>query len=633
MSVTDELQKDFETFQINKALFSQLLCTALQIALVNLLDSWNIRPNSVTGHSSGEIAAAYCADAIGLEDAMLLAYARGCAATELAGKGVDGAMAAVSMTREELGPILLDLRSGKAVIACSNSPSSMTVSGDKTALDELQQMLREQGVYNRRLVVGVAYHSHHMALVEDDYRADISNIQSGEGSQVDFFSSVTGKLTEKSNLGPDYWVRNLVSEVKFGQSLRQLASHEGPDGTPRVQTLIEIAPHAALAGPIRQILEADKGPPRSSIEYLAVLTRKNDAVATALGVASSLFISGHTVSLSAVNQNQMSKIPPLIDLPPYFWNHTRTYSADSRINKAYRERVHPRTDLLGVLDIHSSALMPRWRQVIRLSELPWLRDHSFQYAIIYPAAGYITMAIEAARQRVLQAAPETLAQGYEFRDVDISSALIIPETPGEVEVVITLKISVRTPSDLWDEFLVSSVSSENRWTEHCRGLIAVQKTLKASNPVNGPAHENSIEASNKCLVEHLQAICQKTLDLAEFYSHLSQIGMQYGATFANIRDAHSAPGRCISRVVIPNTKAVLLMCYEQASVVHPGTLDSIFQTYLPALAEQIGQLFNPVIPVCIEICSLPMKFRSSQATCFPRIHHRLVRAIASFPRT
>lgn len=602
MFVADELQKDFETSQINKAMFSQPLCTALQIALVDLLDSWDIRPNSVTGHSSGEIAAAYCAGAIGLEDAMLVAYTRGCAATELAGKGVDGAMAAVSMTREELRPILSDLRNGKAVIACSNSPSSMTVSGDKIALDELQQLLRKQGVYNRRLVVGVAYHSHHMALVADSYRAAILDIKSGEGNQVAFFSSVTGKLTEKSNLGPDYWVSNLVSEVKFAQSLRQLANHEGPGSTPRVQTLVEIGPHAALAGPIRQILEAEKGL-ADSIEYLAVLTRKKDAVATALGVASSLFVSGHTVSLSAANRIQKWTIPPLIDLPPYSWNHTRTYSAESRLSKAYRERENPRTDLLGVLDIHSSALEPRWRQVVRLSELPWLRDHGIQSAIIYPAAGYITMAMEAARQRALRAAPETLVLGYEFRDVAISSALLIPETPGEVEVVITLKAfseSVRMPSNLWDEFSVSSVSSENRWTEHCRGLIAVQIPPKASNPVNGPAHENSIEASNKSLVEDFQTICQKSLDSAKFYSHLSQIGMQYGPRFANIRDVRSAPGHCMSRVEIPDTKAVLPMQYEQANVVHPGTLDSIFQTYLPALAEQMGQLANPVIPVCIE---------------------------------
>ncbi|OQE83792.1 hypothetical protein PENNAL_c0030G06593 [Penicillium nalgiovense] len=598
--VLEELQKDFETSQVNKAVYSQPLCTALQIALVDLLDSWDIHPNSVTGHSSGEIAAAYCAGAISLEDAMLVAYARGCATTDLARKGVDGTMAAVGMTREELSPILSDLRNGKAVIACSNSPSSITVSGDKSAIDELQQVLREQGVYNRRLVVGVAYHSHHMTLVADSYRAAISNIKASEGNKLDFFSSVTGKLLEKSKLGPEYWVTNMVGEVKFAQSLGQMANHQGSDS---VQTLVEIGPHAALAGPIRQVLEADEGLAKSSVEYLSILTRKKNAVTTALGVASTLFVSGHTVQVSAVNQYSGLKIPPLIDLPSYAWNHSRAYSAESRISKVYREREDPRTDLLGVLDVHSSALEPRWRQIIRLSELPWLRDHNIQSTIIYPAAGYITMAMEAARQRVLRAAPGTQVLGYQFRDVNISSALLIQETPGQVEVSITLKRfseSVRSPSDLWDEFSISSVSSENRWTEHCRGLIAVQTPPKSSNPVSGPAHDASIRAANKHLVESFETICQSSVEAVEFYSRLSQIGMQYGPTFANINDMRSAPGHCISRVEIPDTRVVLPMQYEQASVIHPCTLDSIFQTYLPALAAQMDELGNPVVPVCIE---------------------------------
>lgn len=43
---------------INKLEYSQPLCTSLQIALVNLLESFGVVPDSVVGHSSGEIAAA-----------------------------------------------------------------------------------------------------------------------------------------------------------------------------------------------------------------------------------------------------------------------------------------------------------------------------------------------------------------------------------------------------------------------------------------------------------------------------------------------------------------------------------------------------------------------------------------------
>lgn len=600
----DELERDFETSQVNKAVYSQPLCTALQIALVDMLASWGVRPRSVTGHSSGEIAAAYAAGALSLEDAMLIAYERGCKTSDLAKKGLKGAMTAVAMEREELVPILAGLKNGKAVIACSNSPSSFTVSGDKSALDELQQVLREKGTYNRRLVVEVAYHSHHMATIADSYRSAISNIEVLEGNRdITFFSSVSGKVADKSKLGTEYWVNNLVGEVKFAQSLRQLASHTDRDGASQVQTLVEIGPHAALAGPINQILEAIDLPAASSIDYLSVLVRKKDAMTTALALASSLFVSGYAINLSAVNQNGQTQISPLIDLPPYAWNHAKSYTAESRISRAYRNRQHPRRDLIGVFDVHSSVLEPRWRQIVRLSEIPWVQDHKIQSSIVYPAAGYLAMAMEAAAQRALMRKAGTIIEGYQFRDVVISSGLIIPETPSEVEVVISVKAyseSVRTPSNLWDEFCISSVSSDDRWTEHCRGLISVQSPSKSTNPVNGQAQEASSLAAHQALVEEFEDVCQTPWNAEELYERLSQIGMHYGPTFANLENLRWAPGHCIGNLTIPDTAAVMPMHYEQTDVIHPGTLDSIFQTYLPALATDSGRMYDAIVPVSIE---------------------------------
>ncbi|KAF2464412.1 uncharacterized protein BDR25DRAFT_381212 [Lindgomyces ingoldianus] len=601
--VLDELQKDFHTSHINKAMYSQTLCTAVQIALVDMLESWGVRPDCVTGHSSGEIAAAYAVGALSLEDAMLVAYARGCASTELAKAGVKGAMAAVGMGRDDLIPILSSLQSGKAVIACSNSPSSITVSGDKAALDELHQVLRTKGVYNRKLIVEVAYHSHHMALVADSYRNAINNIKVLEGNGVKFFSSLTGKQSVISKLDADYWVSNMVGEVKFAQSLRQMANRGGSDSNYPVQTLVEMGPHAALAGPSRQVLEADETLTKSAIEYWSVLVRKKDAVATALELASNLFMAGKAIRMAAVNQHAECGIPPLIDLPSYAWNHTKSYTAESRISRAYRERPFPRVDLLGVLETQSSMLEPRWRNYIRLSEIPWVRDHMIQSSIVYPAGGYISMAVEAARQRIMMRAAGTQIVGYQFRDVHISSALVIPDEPGEVEVVITLKPfseSVRSPSSLWDEFCISSVSRENRWTEHCRGLIAVRTPSKTSNPVNGQAHDESEKAAYKELAETYDGICVNSTDVAEFYEHLHQIGMDYGPTFANICSIRSGRRECIAEIQIPDTAAGMPMQFEHDFVIHPAVVDSIFQTFLPVLEANLGNLQDAVIPVSIE---------------------------------
>jgi acyl transferase domain-containing protein len=180
------------------------MCSALQIALVELLRLWGIVPACVTGHSSGEIAAAYTKDALDMEAAMKAAYCRGIVASKMSllqsGKG---AMMAVGMTETEATAYLDRLSKGKAVVACVNSPSSLTISGDEEAIDELKAKLDEQGAFARKLQVEVAYHSHHMALVADMYRSFLADVEpkainpEGYGADdIEFFSSVTGTMLE-----------------------------------------------------------------------------------------------------------------------------------------------------------------------------------------------------------------------------------------------------------------------------------------------------------------------------------------------------------------------------------------------------------------------------------------------------
>ena len=130
------------------------MCAALQIALVDLLAAWNITPAAVVGHSSGEVGAAYAADILTSREAIITAYYRGyaCARCKL-----PGGMAAVGLGREK---VELYLKPG-VVLACENSGSSVTISGDLTSLKEVMSDLR--GAYPdafvRQLRVPMGYHS------------------------------------------------------------------------------------------------------------------------------------------------------------------------------------------------------------------------------------------------------------------------------------------------------------------------------------------------------------------------------------------------------------------------------------------------------------------------------------------
>lgn len=150
----EELVKIGNDSRVNEAEFSQPLCTALQIALVNVLYGWGIRPSSVVGHSSGEITAAYAAGAITAELAIIIAYYRGKITKELTTKG---AMAAVGLGRDQVTPYLED----GVVIACENSPRSVTLSGDATTLQKAVDSIKRDlpDAFCRELRVPVAYHS------------------------------------------------------------------------------------------------------------------------------------------------------------------------------------------------------------------------------------------------------------------------------------------------------------------------------------------------------------------------------------------------------------------------------------------------------------------------------------------
>lgn len=149
----DELFKN-ETSQIHRAELAQPLCTAIQIALVNVFRRSRIQPTSVVGHSSGEIAAAYAARAISFREATILSYYRGYVAKTSSSAG---GMAAIGLGA---GAAARFLKEG-VEIACENSSNSVTLSGDKEMLDNVVGAVKESNpdVLARTLKVDVAYHS------------------------------------------------------------------------------------------------------------------------------------------------------------------------------------------------------------------------------------------------------------------------------------------------------------------------------------------------------------------------------------------------------------------------------------------------------------------------------------------
>ncbi|KKY31726.1 putative polyketide synthase [Diaporthe ampelina] len=151
--------------RINEAAISQPLCTALQIVMIELLREANIHLESVVGHSSGEIAAAYSAGFLTARDAIYIAYYRGLHCRHAASPNgqIKGAMLAVGTSMEDAIQLCEDEEfAGRINLAASNSSSSVTISGDEDAIEELESVLEDEKKFHRRLRVDMAYHSQHM---------------------------------------------------------------------------------------------------------------------------------------------------------------------------------------------------------------------------------------------------------------------------------------------------------------------------------------------------------------------------------------------------------------------------------------------------------------------------------------
>jgi len=600
-SLLDELRLDEQTTRVNQANISQPACTAIQLALIELLRSWGITPTAVIGHSSGEIAAAYAAGMLSVESAMQIGYHRGRLVPVLKERHPDlqGTMMAIGCGREEVEPLIQDLTQSGARIACYNSPQSLTISGDTPAIIELGQVLEEKGIFNRRLVIETAYHSHHMDLIAEDYNDSISNLPPPEKSDVRFFSSLTGKEASHEELNSSYWVSNLTSPVKFAQALANLVAPSGEFST-GVDLIIEIGPHSALQGPIKQTLKTVGGV-AEKIPYASTLARKKDAVDTMLDLASTLFCKGAPIDLGWVNFSKALKIPSLlIDLPRYPWNHANSYWHESRIAKVHKSRTNPRHDILGTLANYSNDLEPTWRNIVRLDDLPWLRHHKIQSLTVFPISGFVGMVVEAANQ--LAKSKEIEAGEFELRDLCVHTPLMVPD--GHVEMTITLRSTHTSGSQMTSSFVIYSYSANSGWTENCTGTVAV-KTNKL-NDVDGRAQRerNATELAAKASEADK---APNEVPQEKLYEVLTELGVAYGPTFQGLTDCRADDAHAVATITVADTAADMPEHFETKHIVHPAFLEQLIQMYWPILGAGRAPLDTVCLPSSIERLTISSK--------------------------
>ncbi|RFU36270.1 hypothetical protein B7463_g122, partial [Scytalidium lignicola] len=607
--LTEELHREAEFSNINQSAYSQPICTAIQVALVDLLSHLKVRATTVVGHSSGEIAAAYCTGALSRESAWEVAYHRGrlCQKISQIETHKPGAMLAANLSELEAQGILQQNPSLRVVVACINSPSNVTLSGDRQDIVSLESILEEKDVFARRLKVEHAYHSSHMELIAGEYLESIKHIKNNDqksDNTIRMFSSVSGREITVDELSPAYWVKNMVSPVKFSQAVQSMLRNSGGrkvlrrSGRTTVDILLEVGPHSTLKGPLKQILDKEK----LVVPYFHMLSRGKAASSTILKAAGDLFTRGVTVDILRANrldQFDSHSLRVLTDLPTYPWNRVHRFWYQSRLSHDYRHRSHPRHHLLGAPTVDHNTLEPRWRNYIRVSESPWIREHAVQSRIIYPGAGFIVMAIEAASQL---ADPSKVVKGIELRDIQINRALQVPEDEEGVETALHMRpwrAGSQAVASNWDEFVIYSYNSKLGWQDHARGLIITHYLPKKVGFDRDREEESQLEMHRR---EYLEAsnLCLSTASIDEFYDRLESRGMQFGPAFRNMASIRYSHHKSVCQLHIPDTKSQMPHEFEFKHIIHPITLDNIFHMILPAQVGSGKAMKDAYVPVSVK---------------------------------
>ncbi|WP_157632348.1 type I polyketide synthase, partial [Salinispora pacifica] len=136
---------------------------AVMVSLAGLWRSFGVEPDAVVGHSQGEIAAAVVAGGLSLRDGALVVALRSAVIAEvLAGRG---AMASVGLPERQVCD-RLGAYGGRLSVATVNGASSVVVSGDVDAVEDLVAVLGAEEVRVRRVDVDYASHSAQVELIE-----------------------------------------------------------------------------------------------------------------------------------------------------------------------------------------------------------------------------------------------------------------------------------------------------------------------------------------------------------------------------------------------------------------------------------------------------------------------------------
>lgn len=545
-----------EPSPLDETAYTQPALFALEYSLAELWRSWGIEPAAAMGHSVGEYVAATVAGLFSLEDGLTLTAAR---ARLMQGLPRDGQMVAIAADERRVAAAVQE-HSADVSIAAVNGPRQVVISGRSDTVEAIVARLHSEGISTTTLVVSHAFHSPLMQPMLAEYEQLLRKVQF-EQPRFSLISNVSGSLAGEEMATPAYWCKHVLSAVRFSDSIATLVGQD-------YRLFLEVGPKPTLTGLGRTCVPQD-------VAWLPSLREGRDDWSVLLKSLGELFTRGVEVDWRGFDRDWPRRRLALPTYPfqrRHYWIRDAEAAPDQPAEgvgiKVSDQSRHP---LVGQkLDTATKEIL--FQATLAPESPAFLADHRIFESAVFPAAGYVEMAL---------AAGANLLQSPRLAVENVSIEQVLPLPQGETRVVET----VLTPDGV-NRFAFQAFSFQDNgeqrgrpWVPHAAG--AVSTAAEGEEPA-------------RCDVEALRAQCPETVSRDAIYAGYRQRGIDYGPAFQAIQAVSRRQGEALGTIRLPDA----LLADADRYLLHPVLLDASFQV-LAAAVDQ-GEKEGTFVPVKIE---------------------------------
>jgi len=549
---------DPTSMKIDQTSYTQPAMFALQWALVELWKSWGIQPSIVLGHSIGELAAACAAGLMTWQSGLLFAARRGALMQSLK---AEGQMLAILDSRIVVSDFL-QRHSIEASIAASNGPNNTVISGPSDEIERAYALARDNRLAAVRLTVSHAFHSQLMDPILDDLLLAATSLDMNT-SQIPLIANLTGELVDGgSQFSPEYFQAHARSEICFAASVATLQEYE-PD------VCIEIGPDSTLTDMSRKCTI------NQPVPCLPSLKRGKEARDTMLRALGSAFEVGASINHAAIYGAKGR----VISLPTYPFQRTRFWESlpiEESIDAIHNSEAIRSTT--GVPNEHPllgrrvDASITLFSNTISSHEPEWLADHCVFGKTVFPGAGFVEMAMSAAKISGVALHPGACS----LRDVRFVRPLVLSE-----ETVTAIQCTVLDSK--------ITISAKVRPSEDTRELQSHWQTFATAATA---LFQESIQSSLDLPAALVACNHQRTS--AALYNELSSMGLHYGERFRRVTSLWLSDSEAWGEISCIEVDNLAKMNFS------PLMLDASFHVVAALLHSQFSDRLEGFVPVGIE---------------------------------